>query len=129
MLDYEIRQEKLSKLIKRKDKYAVTSDIKDYKTAILATKSILHSAEKYNEDFMPLLLEKLKKSNRKSEAYRQAIYDSLGELVDNKVSLPSKKRLELAVKLASNLNISLPNGIVENWKICADFISETIKKN
>ncbi|MBR8466517.1 hypothetical protein KDE13_09240 [Campylobacter sp. faydin G-140] len=87
-------------MIKRKDKYAKTSDINDYKTAILAAKSILHSSKKYNQDFMPLLLEKLKKSNKKSEAYRQAIYDSLGELADNKVSLPSKKRLELAVNLA-----------------------------
>lgn len=127
MLDYEIRQEKLSDLIKN-NMYVKVSERNEYKKAILATKSMLHSTENFDQDFIPSLLKKMKKSNKKSEAYRQALYDSLKALVDDKANLPSKKRLELAVNLASNLNISLPSGIVENWKICANFINEAIKK-
>lgn len=47
----------------------------------------------------------------------------------SKVKPPSDKQLEWAKNLASNLNIELPKGIEEDWKICSEFIEKNKDKD
>ncbi|HDX6250496.1 TPA: type IA DNA topoisomerase [Campylobacter fetus subsp. venerealis] len=42
---------------------------------------------------------------------------------------PSQKQLEWAKNLAANLNIELPKGVEEDWKICSEFIEKNKDKD